>query len=236
MSGDLVDILLLALVAACYPTLLAAVTVMLLLPDPKRLMFGYLLGAYTTSITLGILVVYSIGDSAAANSQKHTISPAQNLVLGGLFLLVAFVLGTGRDEGIRRRRNERKDAKRDPDEEEKPPLTERMLGSGSPRVTYVAGVLLSVPGLTYLLGMSNIAALDVPVAPTVLLVIAFAMVQQILLEMPLLGFVFAPDRTQAGVQRFRAWLARNGRRGAFAVAATLGSLLVLRGVLELLHG
>jgi hypothetical protein len=234
MSGDLLDILLLGLVAACYPTLLAAVTVMLLLPDPKRLMFGYLLGAYTTSITLGILVVYTFGDSGAVSSQKHAISPLQNLVLGGLFLLLAFVLGTGRDEGIRERRKQRKEAKRDPDEEEKAPLTERMLGSGSARVTYAAGVLLSVPGLTYLLGMHNIAALDVPVAPTVLLVIGFAMVQQILLEVPLLGFVFAPERTKAGVERFRSWLGRNGRRGAFAVAATLGSLLVLRGVIELI--
>ncbi len=234
MSGDLVDILLLAMLAACYPTLLAAVTVMLLLPDPRRLMLGYLLGAYTTSISLGILVVYTLGDSSAVSSQKQTIGPAQNLVLGGLFLLVAFVLGTGRDAGIRERRKERKDAKRDPEAEEKSPLTQRMLGSGSARVTYAAGVLLSVPGLTYLLGMHHIAALDVPVAPTVLLVIAFAVVQQVLLEVPLLGFFFAPERTQAGVERFRAWLARNGRRGAFAVTATLGSLLVLRGVLELL--
>ena len=43
----------LALVAMFNPTLLAAVTVMMLLPNPKRLMLGYLLGAYLTSITSG---------------------------------------------------------------------------------------------------------------------------------------------------------------------------------------
>jgi hypothetical protein len=52
MSSDLADIFLLSLVSMFNPSLLAAVTVMLLLPNPKRLMFGYLLGAYTTSITL----------------------------------------------------------------------------------------------------------------------------------------------------------------------------------------
>lgn len=44
------------------PTLLAAVTMMLLLPNPKRLMPGYLLGAYTTSITLGLVIVFSLKD------------------------------------------------------------------------------------------------------------------------------------------------------------------------------
>jgi hypothetical protein len=37
------------LTAALNPTLLAPTTVMLLLPNPKRLLLGYLLGAYTTS-------------------------------------------------------------------------------------------------------------------------------------------------------------------------------------------
>ena len=233
MSGDVLDIFLLALVAACYPTLLAAVTVMIFLPNPRRLMLGYLLGAYITSITLGILAVYTIG-SGTESLGEHTVSPAQNLVLGGLLLLVAFVVVSGRDEPIRRRRRERKEAKRDPDEEERPALTRRMLASGSARITFLAGLMLSVPGLTYLIGMHHIAALNIPVAPTVLLVVAFAMVQQVLLEVPLLGYAFAPERTQEDIDRFRAWLARNGRRGAFLVAATLGSLLVLRGVIELL--
>ncbi len=234
MGGDVVDIFLLALVAACYPTLLAAVTVMLLLPDPRRLMLGYLLGAYTTSITLGILAVYTLGDSAAETAGRHTISPGENLVLGALLLLAAFVVGSGRDEPIRRRRRERKEAKRDPDAKERPPLTRRMLSSGSARITFAAGLILTVPGLTYLIGMHHIAALNAAVAPTVLLVVAFAMTQQLLLEIPLLGYAFAPERTQEGVDRFGSWLARNGRRGAFLVAGTLGSLLVLRGVIELL--
>jgi hypothetical protein len=51
MSNDLLDIFLLSLLAMANPSLLAAVTVMLLLPNPKRLMAGYLLGAYMTSLT-----------------------------------------------------------------------------------------------------------------------------------------------------------------------------------------
>lgn len=57
MGSELLDIFLLSLLAMFNPALLAAVTVLLLLPSPKRLMVGYLLGAYTTSITLGLLIV-----------------------------------------------------------------------------------------------------------------------------------------------------------------------------------
>ena len=47
------EVILLSLAASLNPTLVAATTVMLLLPDPSKLMVGYLLGALMTSITLG---------------------------------------------------------------------------------------------------------------------------------------------------------------------------------------
>ncbi len=46
------QVILLSLTASLNPTLVAATTVMLLLPSPKKLMLGYLLGAYMTSITI----------------------------------------------------------------------------------------------------------------------------------------------------------------------------------------
>jgi len=47
----------LSLPAAASPTLCAAVGLMLLSQNAKRLMLGYLLGAYTTSIGLGLVIV-----------------------------------------------------------------------------------------------------------------------------------------------------------------------------------
>ena len=46
------QVFVLSLTAAFNPTLLTATTIMLLLPNPKRLLLGYLLGAYMTSIAL----------------------------------------------------------------------------------------------------------------------------------------------------------------------------------------
>ncbi|MBV8944511.1 MAG: hypothetical protein JOZ95_03770, partial [Solirubrobacterales bacterium] len=73
--SNLLAIFLLSLAAMFNPSLLAAVTVMLLMPKPKRLMAGYLLGAYLTSITLGLLIVFSLHGSSTESSSKHTVSP-----------------------------------------------------------------------------------------------------------------------------------------------------------------
>lgn len=231
--SDLGSIFLLSLLAMFTPTLLAAVTVMMLLPNPKRLMLGYLLGAYTTSISLGLLIVFSLHGSASVSTAKHTLGPAEDIVVGLLALLIAFVLGTGRDAPLQRRRQHRQEVKKDTGEA-KESWPERMLGRGSARVTFVVGVLLTFPGVSYLTALERMARLDAGVPATVLLVVGFCLIQQLLLELPLLGYTFAPDWTRDAVARFRAWLARNGRRGGVILAAAIGALLVVRGVVTLL--
>lgn len=230
--GDLGSIFGLALLAMFNPTLLAAVTVMMLLPDTKKLMFGYLLGAYLTSISLGMLIVFSLHGSGSAETAKHTLGPVQDLVIGAILLLVAFVLGTGRDAPLRERRRRRNEAK-----EQGPPKQswpERMLGRGSARVTFAVGVLLTFPGVSYLTALDRMARLDAGTAETALLVIAFCLIQQLFLELPLVGYAVAPKWTQNAVNGFRAWLERNARRTAASVALAIGVLLVVRGVVTLL--
>src|SRR5262249_55993612 len=93
-----------SLTASLNPTLVGATTVMLLLDKPARLMAGYLLGAYMTSITLGLVIVFSLSDSSASNTTQNTISPAVDIGLGALALAVSFVVHTGRHERLRERR------------------------------------------------------------------------------------------------------------------------------------
>ena len=48
-------------------------------PKSTRLMTGYLLGAYITSITLGLVIVFSVTSSGAADTTENTLSPAVDL-------------------------------------------------------------------------------------------------------------------------------------------------------------
>ena len=131
-----------ALTAALNPTLLAATTVMLLLPRPKRLLLGYLLGAYTTSITVGLAIdLLAQGLGNAVSTTKHTVSPIIDITLGVLALVVAVVIGT-RSHGTRKRPAHSKRA----DKPKKTPRWQRTLSKGSARDTFVVGLLLSFPG------------------------------------------------------------------------------------------
>jgi hypothetical protein len=233
VNGDLTSIFLLSLLAMFNPTLLAAVTVMMLLPNPKKLMFGYLLGAYTTSITLGLVIVFSLNESSSVETARNTLSPSEDIVVGLLVLLVAFVLGTGRDARLQERRRRRKEAK-EASGGAKESWPERMLGRGSARITFVLGLVLTFPGVSYLVALDHIAKLDPGTVPTVLLVVGFCLMQQMLLELPLLGYAIAPDWTQDAVTRFREWLGRSGRRAAIIGAAVIGILLIARGLATLL--
>jgi hypothetical protein len=58
--------------------------------------------------------------------------------------------------------------------------------------------------------------------------------QQILIELPLLGYLFAPDHTQATVTRFKDTIARRGRPAAVIGSAAVGVLLIARGLVTLL--
>jgi hypothetical protein len=224
------QVILLSLTASLNPTLVAATTVMLLLDKPAKLMAGYLAGAYLTSITLGLIIVFSLSDSAAANTTENTVSPAVDIGLGAICLAIAFVLHTGRIERVRERRAERKAAKGDTE----PPRWQRELSKGSPRVTFVVGAMLTLPGASYLAGLASIHKLHYSTPETVLLVIGFNIVMLWLLEVPFAAFMIAPDRTPQAIARAKAWVSRHAHRFAVRGFAAVGALLVIKGVIGFL--
>lgn len=223
------DIFLLAFLAALYPSLLAATTVMLMLPHPKRLLLGYLLGAAMTSITLGLLIVFTLRDSGLVHTTKTTLGPGADIAIGCLALLVAFVLGTGRDQRVVERRHRRHPAKDDG-----PPRWQRALGRGSARVTFAVGALLTLPGATYITALYRIADEELADPATVAVVLAFNAIMLMLLEIPLLGYILAPEWTPRAVERFRSSLSRHGRTWAVRGALIVGILMIVRGVVTLL--
>lgn len=214
-----------AFLAALNPTLLAATTVMLLLDHPRRLMLGYLLGALLTSMTLGLVIVFALDGSA--KTSQHTLSPAYDLAIGALLVAISFGIRRWDRMALAERRRRRREAK----PEKGPPLWQRTLSRGSAWMTFVVGALLTLPGAAYLIGLHKIAEQDASTARSVAMVLLFNVVMLALLEIPLVGFFVAPDRTREAVDRFKAWFARSARRLASRLALVLGALLILRGLI-----
>lgn len=212
------------------PTLVAASTLMMLLANPVRLMLGNLLGALMTSVTLGLVIVFSLEGSDAVSTTQNTLSPVATMTLGAIALMAAFVLGTGRDQRAAERRRARRRAKKD----KGPARWQRALGKGSARITFAVGALLTLPGGAYLAGLSRIHKLDYSTAETVVAVVAFNLIMLALLEVPLVCFVIAPDWTPRAIDRAKVWIGRHARRFAVTMLTALGGLLVIKGLIELL--
>jgi hypothetical protein len=152
------------------------------------------------------------------------------IALGGILLAAAYAVHTGRVHERRERRREKKAAAPD----KGPPRWQRELSKGSPRTTFVIGALLTLPGASYLAGLSNIHKLHYSTAETVLVVIGFNLIMLWLLEVPLICFAVAPNWTPGAIARAKAWVSRHAHTFAVRALTTIGALLVIKGVISLI--
>jgi Sap, sulfolipid-1-addressing protein len=220
------QVVLLSLTAALNPTLVAASTVMMLLPRPVRLMSGYLVGALMTSITLGIVILLTLNSSGAVSTVRHTLSPAADIALGALALVIAL--------GLRSlARHDRLDRPHRREREKKDPRWKKAMSKGSARTTFVIGAVLTLPGASYLAGLTSLYKLHYSTAVDILIIIGFNIVMLVLLEVPLACFVVAPEWTPGAIERAKAWIGERWPVLAARGLALIGLLLILKGVIGL---
>lgn len=225
------DLLPLALASAVYPTLLAAVVLILTRPNPRRLLAAYLAGAFLVSMTTGLLVVKALTAGHTVGGSDHTVGPGIDILVG-LLALGAFVfLLTGRDEVIRERRKRKHEPEPKADEE---PWSERILGRNSLMLTFALGIGLNLPGAFYLVALKDIAAADQGTAADVSQILVFNLVMFIWAEIPVIGYTVAPEKTQAFIAGAQRWLGRHTRHIAMAICATAAGVLLIRGLVDLL--
>jgi hypothetical protein len=222
-------VLLLALEAAVYPTLLAAVVILLGQPRPRRLLATYLAGGLTISIALGLVLVFVLKGTGLTKSESSGLSWGADVAVGGLALLLAVALATRADERVRRRRAgvETRAEKAASSGE---PWSERILARGSVPIVFAAALVLNLPGAAYLIALKDIASGGHSPTGQVALVLAFNAIMFLLAEIPLLGMIYAPDRTGELVTGFNHWVSAHGRGIAASLCAVFGAYLVIRGV------
>jgi hypothetical protein len=227
------NILVLAFASALYPILLGMVVIMLAAPKPVPLMRGYLLGGAVMSIGIGIAILYLLQSTDwFAGGSSRNAGPVTDIVLGAVALLTALALAKGWDVALRERRKERH-----PPSAPKAPKGEswsqKMLARGTPRATIFLGMVLSLPSFYYLAALKEIEQQWGTSATAILVILGFNVIQFLLIEVPLVLFSVAPERTRVGVDDFNRWLRTNKRRLGMYTAAGIGVYLVIRGVAAL---
>ena len=224
-------LILLALAAAFYPTLLAIVILILTRPQPVRLLTAFYVGAVITSVGVGLAILFALEGSGVIDSSPHGVSPAIDLVVGLLGLLMAFGLARGYDRRFAERRRAKRTAAGD---DQRDPWTTRMLGKDSLWIAFGLGIVLDLPSVWYLAALKEIDANNYGVATDVLLVLLFNFLMFLLVEVPLAFYLVAPERAQSMVARLDSALKSHGRQLGIFVAAIVGAYLFVDGLAGLL--
>ncbi len=218
------NLLLLSLASALNPTLLAATTVMLLLPRPEKLMLGYWFGAMLMSVASGVVLIYVLDGTGVAGTTKHTVSPIEDFALAAISLLASALLANGAVTRTRERREARRKGPK------KTPKWEQRMQSGTAATAFVLGVMLSLPGATYLLLIDKLSKLHYTPVVTVLVLIGSNLIQLLVLELPMIAFAIWPQQTPDAIDTGKAWIGRNGRVYGAGALAVIGVAFLVRGL------
>jgi hypothetical protein len=181
--------------------------------------------------------VLALRDSGEFDSQGSEWSWGTDLTIGALALLFAVALATRADQRLRERRRARKERRtarhgEPPADADREPWSQRILAKGSVPIVLVASIALNLPGAAYVVALKDIAVAGHTVLGDVVWILGFNLIMFVLAEIPWLGLVFAPDRTDALVKRMESFLVANGRKIAIGLCVILGVYLVVRGVIH----
>ncbi len=216
------ELFLLALASAVWPILLAVVLVALQSEQPARLLACFLAGGLLTCVVVGMAIVTLLEDTDAVRGSRPPANPILYLG-GGVAALIAATLV----------------ARRPPHEQHessnKPSLATRLLRRGA-LLAFVAGVVLNIaPGIFPFVALKDIAQLGHPAAVDLLIVFSFYIVMFAFIEVPLVGYAFAPEKTARLTAEFNDWLKAHSRKLGVIVLYAAGVLLIARGIVALLR-
>ncbi len=208
----------LALLSAVYPTLIAVVVVALATPRPAKMMAFFLLGGMIASVTVGLAIVFALQGTSIANSSKSAVNASVYFGVGAFALLLAVV--------VRRRPPAQH---KDGDGR----VTRLLSRSQKARIAFAVGLLLNLaPGAWYIVALKDIAQSNYDNTEIVAVVVGFCIIQYALIELPLLGFAFAPERAADLSRRFSSWLGDNTRTVAVTILVAGGCYLIVRGIIS----
>jgi hypothetical protein len=230
-----VQIFVLALYAGVYPALLAAVAILLASPRRMQLLTAFLAAGMAISIGAGVGIVVLIHGSGAVKHSGSGWSWGTDLVVGSLALLLALALATHASQRVTARRAARRRARRGPDAkpvQPREPWSRRLLARGSVPIVVIASVVLNLPGAVYLVALKDIAAGHHSVALDAVLVVAFNLIMFLLAEIPLVGLIVAPERTERLVRRAMEFVGVHGSKIATGLCLIVGIHLIVRGALR----
>ena len=107
-------------------------------------------------------------------------------------------------------------------------------GPGTCQIAYTPPATGLTAGATVPLQASYIGDSDhkPSTATVVVQILVFIVIMFCLAELPLIGYLVAPEATQLRVAGFQGWMSRNGRTVGMWAAALIGAYLTIKGIVN----
>ncbi|MGV0743982.1 GAP family protein [Mycolicibacterium sp. XJ870] len=211
-----IPLLVMAVAVSLEPFRIGMTVLMLNRPRPGLQLLAFLAGGFAMGTAVGVVVLFLL---RPALGSAHFTLPKVQIVVGAVILAAAAVVATG----VRERR---------PDKA--PGLvatrTRQLLNGRSLWTAGVAGVGIALPSVDYLAALALIVASGAAAATQVSALLLFNVVAFALVEIPLVSYFVAPDRTRATLSALHDWLQTQRHRKMAAVLAAIGCVLLVAGL------
>jgi hypothetical protein len=207
----------LALLASLSPTALLVAAVYLGSARPRLTSLFYLAGAVIMSLVMGVVILAILRNSGLSHPSDRT--PRYGLRLGlGVLLLAAGIFVRAR--------------KPRPPDPTKPQrgLVSRMVADPAPLSAFAVGLLVFAPGVTFLAALQVIATSQASVELTALAVIIVVVINVLLVWLPIVMHLVAPEPTERRLKAFNAWLRAHGSGVLAGVLVAAGAIMIGNGV------
>jgi hypothetical protein len=235
-------VLVMAIAVIFEPIRIGLAVLMLNRRRPMLQLLTFLCGGFTMGIGVGLIMLFILRSTPLAGN--FTVPQAQ-IVAGLLALLVALALATNVPA--------RKFIRRSPAFaavggnggvallEPAPPsrltkLSDRarhLLQGDSLYVAWVSGMGAALPSANFLGAMAAILACGVPPVTQAEALLMFNVVAFTLVEIPLVSYLAAPQKTRDFMAALQEWIRSRGHRGVAALLAAGGCFLFVLGLSSL---
>ncbi|GAY16413.1 GAP family protein [Mycobacterium sp. shizuoka-1] len=204
-------LLVMAAAVSLEPFRIGMSVLMLNRPRPHLQLTAFLCGGFLMGLTVGAVVLFALESRIPASA--HFTLPRVQIVIGVLALLAAAFLAVTRGR-----------------ERTPPAWLSRLLNGTSLWVAGVAGLGIALPSIDYLAALAVIAAGAADAASRIAALLAFNVVAFALVEIPLLAYLVAPDRTRAAMTALHTWVRARRRREVATLLAVVGVVLLAAGL------
>jgi hypothetical protein len=218
-----ITLLAMAVAVSLEPFRVGMTILMINRPRPLLQLLAFLTGGFAMGIAVGLVVLFVL---RPALGSAHFTLPRVQIVVGVVLLinaaLVAAGVGSKRAEGSAGIADGRFG-----------PLARRarqLLDGRSLWTAGIAGLGIALPSVDYLAVLTLIAASGAAAATQVGALMLFNVAAFGFVEIPLVCYLVAPDRTRAALSALHDWLRSRRRRAVTVLLAVIGCVLLAAGL------